>query len=364
MATRPTHAALGQRLEALEAKLADQQSEIERLRAELATQTTLRGQPERQSNYTGHRQAAQRTSRRVLLKLGGAAAVGGALAATANVAQVAHAADNNSILIGSANDKNNQATTTTTLSVVPLATPSNLLVADDSGEKNAIGTVSIAWGALSFGAVAQSIGGYGLVADAGGGIDAWVGGLAGSGRLLFNFQSGVGAPTYSAMKGEVVRDSNGELWLCNAAGLPGTWVKAAHVLAGLTGGVTNYLSKPIRLLDTRVGATDANQHPGSPCSSSTPFTVNVAGINYNSVQVPTLAVGAIGNVTVVAGPSDSSYLEVVPSGAGFTGAANLAYGPNQIVSNAFNVGLSSGNFDIIIGSGTVNVIVDLFAIVA
>ena len=58
------------------------------------------------------------------------------------------------------------------------------------------------------------------------------------------------------------------------------------------------------------------------------------------------------------------YLEVVPSGTGFTDAADLALPAGQIISKAFNVGLASGNLDIVIGGANVDVIVDLFAIVA
>ena len=165
--------------------------------------------------------------------------------------------------------------------------------------------------------------------------------------------------------GESIRDINGDLWLCvsiDGSGNP-VWRKVALLAPGANGGATSYLSKPIRLLDTRVGLTDANQHPGTPCKSSAPTTVNVAGVTYNSVTVYAGAVGAIGNVTVL-NAAGGGFLEIVPSGAGFTGAANLAFGPGQIISNAFNAGLSSGNLDIIIGGANVDVIIDLFAIVA
>ena len=75
------------------------------------------------------------------------------------------------------------------------------------------------------------------------------------------------------------------------------------------------------------------------------------------------AVGAIGNVTVL-NAVDGGYVEVAPSGAGFTRAANLAFGSGQIISNAFNVGLDgNGRLDITIGDPNEDVIVDLFAIV-
>ena len=60
-------------------------------------------------------------------------------------------------------------------------------------------------------------------------------------------------------------------------------------------------------------------------------------------------------------------MALVPSGAGFSGTANLAYVSGQVVSNSYNVGLSAtGALDIILGGGTsgADVILDLFAVVS
>ncbi len=138
----------------------------------------------------------------------------------------------------------------------------------------------------------------------------------------------------------------------------------SHLSPGVTtGGSINYLSKPIRLLDTRVGATGANQLPNAPCTASSPTTVNVAGVNFNSVQVPLTALGALGNVTVVFG-SGPGYIELVPTGAGFTGASNANYNGTQIVANSFNVGLAGGSLDIVVGGASANVLVDLFGYIS
>lgn len=374
MATRKSQT-LTERLDALETMIieqrkiiVEQRAEIEALRADVAAQAGSTPEPPVETERSSALHTASRTSRRGLLKLGGVAAIGGVIATAVDSGAVAHAADGNALLIGSASNSNNEATTTTTLSVVPLATPSNLLVIDDSGETGGYGTVSIASGSTSIGVVAQSLGGYGLVADAGGGVDGWIGGFAGNGRLLFNLQSTAGAPTFAAMAGEQIRDSKGDLWLCTMSGFPATWVKVAHLAPGVTnGGAINYLSKPIRLLDTRAGEPAASAIKGAFAANTT-HTLQVAGVNYNTVQVPASCAGAVGNLTVIGGAGTGNYVALVPSGAGFSGTANIAFTAGQVVSNSYNVGLdSNGALDIIIGTGGTSgadVILDLFAIVS
>ncbi len=127
---------------------------------------------------------------------------------------------------------------------------------------------------------------------------------------------------------------------------------------------STYLPKPIRLLDTRVGATDAFACPQTPCKPGTPTTVQVAGVSYNSVTVPTGLAGAIGNLTVI-NELGEGFIEVVPSGAGDSGVSNADYLPASFVFNSFNVGLSiSGALDIIVVGHGCDVIIDLFAVVA
>jgi hypothetical protein len=112
------------------------------------------------------------------------------------------------------------------------------------------------------------------------------------------------------------------------------------------------------------GGLPAASHPGHPLQPNTSTKVQVAGVSYNTVTVPTPLAGAIGNVTVL-DASGGAFVEIVPSGAGFTGAstANVG-GPGQIVANGFNVALSGGALDIYVAGVAVDVIIDLFAIVS
>ncbi|HZC07051.1 MAG TPA: hypothetical protein VE338_15560 [Ktedonobacterales bacterium] len=355
------------------------------LAAAPVTSATQREQAEPPTRERATQRATTRgTSRRGLLR-GAAAATAAATVATValSATQSAHAAPlttGGNVILGATNDADATTTLTNSASTAPDPVLSvqntagggvkGLSVTTSAGTSiNALdnsggtGIVGAALGATGIGVYGSSNTGFGVVGNTRSGVDIKANG---TGRILQQPQSQTGAPTtgtYSS--GESIRDTKGDLWLCVTAGAPGSWVKVAHLAPGFSaGGATTYLSKPIRLFDSRSGATDARFTPGTLCTPSSPTTVQVSSVAYNGVTVPGSVAGAIGNVTVV-NEQGSGYLELVPSGAGFTGAANLAFAPGQVISNAFNVGLSStGALDIIIGSSATDVIIDLFAIVA
>ncbi|HZC07050.1 MAG TPA: hypothetical protein VE338_15555 [Ktedonobacterales bacterium] len=226
------------------------------------------------------------------------------------------------------------------------------------------GTSTSLYGNSSYGVRGDSQSSYGVVGYSVSSDDL---AAIGTGRIYQKLQSHFGPPTTGTyIAGDSLRDSIGDLWLCvwgDGTSL-GQWAKVALLApSAFAGGAITYLGKPIRIFDSRAGATDALFHPGTPCTSSAPTTVPVGDDVYNGVTVPHAPPGAIGNVTVV-NATGSGYIELVPGGAGFTGAANLAYGPGQTISNAFNVQLNGGALDIIIGGASVDVIIDLFAIVS
>lgn len=337
------------------------------------------------------------TSRRSLLRTAaaGAAAAAVATVAAGNVEQ-AHAATGANLILGQAND----AGATTSLTNSSGSTPTSVLQVSTSvarGSANAailgsssgatgvqgsdsgsngygvIGTASGqsgtgVWGNASLGFGVLGEGYHGVTGKASSGFDL---AASGTGRVFQEFQYKAGYPTGPGpyVPGEYIRDNVGEIWHCIAddGTLPGNWMKMAHLAPGYSvGGAITYLSKPIRLLDTRAGYTDALFHPGAPYTSANPHPLQVAGDVYNGVTVPislTGPVGAIGNVTV-ANPTGSGYIAIVPHGAGYTGTAILTYKSKQTVSNSFNVGLGPGGvLDIIIGGASTDVIIDLYAVV-
>jgi len=175
-----------------------------------------------------------------------------------------------------------------------------------------------------------------------------------------------GAPTAgNHVAGEVYADSNADLWVCASSGTPGTWQKLTHLVPGYTsGGAITFLSKPVRLLDTRAGYNDSSQNNNhQPCTSASPTTVHVASVTYGGVAVPAGALGAIGNVTVLSN-SGGGYLSLVPSGTGFSGTSNVNFAGAEIIANSFTVGLGGGAIDIYVGGTSIDVLVDLFAVIA
>ena len=195
----------------------------------------------------------------------------------------------------------------------------------------------------------------------------------GTGILGINVRGSVGAPTSGYFViGDCIRDANGELWLCTAGDgtSVGTWVKVAHLAPGATsGGAITYLSKPIRLLDTRSGATAAHT-PGSPYLANTTHTISVAGLSFQGVNVPATCAGAIGNLTVLGLTGQGNWVTLTPAGAGFSGTSNINFVGGQLDSNFYNVGLTGGSLDVIMGVGTnntggnANIILDLYAVIS
>ncbi len=328
-----------------------------------------------------------KVGRRGLL-LGAAGVAGAAVATAAAVAignpQAAHAATGGNFILGAIND----ADAPTQLNNVAATNPGTLLdvavtVPSGSGVTAIVGSayVSALASPIHHALPGSGTGYLGPISsaaiwgtsDVGAGIVGETGFIdlvaVGTGRI-YQSPQGVGAPSGTGYyNGESIRDTNGELWLCT--GLDNlnnpVWVKVAHLAPGATsGGAITFLSKPLRIFDSRLNANDALFVPGHPCSSSGATTVQIAGDSYNLITVPTPLAGAMGNVTVV-NESGGGFLELVPSGAGFTGAANLAFAPGQVISNFYTVGLNgAGALDIIIGgsSVTTDVIIDLFAVVA
>ncbi|HEX6818885.1 MAG TPA: hypothetical protein VF120_10955 [Ktedonobacterales bacterium] len=399
---------LGAQAEQQRTEMSELRAEVRRLRAGMDDGTTtgkMRTRVTRQKRGSA-------SSRRALLKWGGAAAAAATVALVASEGQVALAAsanDGNNLVIGSLNT----ASSETNLAANASTSPPALLYVDASASTSIVATAIVGvsngmsvdttgvhgscmngagvWGdstngngvygysANGIGVGAQSGSSYamqGVATGAGafavvgfcpnGGVELFA---QSTGRILQNPRPMPGPPTgpmttYSV--GEMVRDILGELWLCTLGGAPGTWVRAAHVPNGYSGGATAYLSKPIRLLDTRGSDPNALHNGGGMISSGPPYTLQIAGVLWQSVQVPSTAVGAIGKVTVISGASGSGFVALVPSGSGTPSTGTLPYGPSQIVATSFNVGLggSPGAIDIYVGGTAVDVVIDLFAVVA
>jgi hypothetical protein len=376
------------------------------------------------SEATGDADAQPRrsglTSRRSLLRGAAAATAAASVGAVAlGAAQPAHAAplaDGSALIIGQVNTETTGTTVQNTTSTVTAALAATTVATDiHSGavygyslsgasgvigmdQYNGVGVYGFTYGANGTGIKGETMssgvgvwgeqvgspgGGTAVYGTAADGVGVW--GHSGTGwgvvgesvrgyDFVANYgiigvqvQGSVGAPTTGAFYiGDCIRDAHGELWLCTAGDgtTLGTWVRVAHLAPEATsGGAISYLLKPVRLLDTRPNQPAAN-NPGSPYLASSTHTIQVAGVSYGA-PIPATCYGAIGNLTVIGRSGQGNYVELVPSGVGFSGTSNLNFAAGQLVSNAYNVGLNGGKLDIILGSGgSADVILDVFAVIS
>jgi glucose/arabinose dehydrogenase len=100
------------------------------------------------------------------------------------------------------------------------------------------------------------------------------------------------------------------------------------------------LPRPVRILDTR-----PNQ--GNCDSVSTPITggtsIAVPGRQTcEGIAILAAAQSLLGNVTVINQTSQAGYLTLYPDGVTTPLISNMVYAPNQLLANAFVVGLESG----------------------
>lgn len=180
--------------------------------------------------------------------------------------------------------------------------------------------------------------GYGGVFWSSSGVDLYA---YGTGRIR-QWPSGfVGAPTSGTYsKHEMVRDNNGDMFICVSSGTPGTWKKVASGAPGFdaTSGSINFLSAPIRLLDTRPSQPAASGGAG-PYAALSQTNLQVAGVTYNAITIPTGAIGVVGNVTVT-NTAGGGFLTLFPQGSPRPLSSSLNYGTGQTINNSTTVGLS------------------------
>ncbi len=128
--------------------------------------------------------------------------------------------------------------------------------------------------------------------------------------------------------------------------------------SGSGGGLQFYpLAHPVRLLDTRVGATGCDT-PGAMISSGNSRTQTAAGRTCDGLTIPANARALTGNITTV--ESGGGFLTLYPSDVTRPLVANSNFAANQILNNVFTVGLGAvdGAFKIYVTTNT-NVVVDI-----
>jgi hypothetical protein len=141
-------------------------------------------------------------------------------------------------------------------------------------------------------------------------------------------QTTAGPATDESLKGDILVDSAGVLWLCIADGTPGTWIRVSH-------GGMRLLSSPVRFLDTR------NTGSGGMFTAGQVRELTVTGNG-----VPTNAVGVFGNLVVV-GTVGRGFGAVYPFDGTRGGTSNILWdGPSQRVATFFVSRITSGKVKI------------------
>jgi len=112
------------------------------------------------------------------------------------------------------------------------------------------------------------------------------------------------------------------------------------------------LPSPVRLLDTRAGATACTQ-PNAPIAGGT----SLPQAGRNLCTIPANAVALTGNITTV--NSGGGFLTLYPSNATQPTVASTNYGPNEIINNVFTVGLGGDGAFKIFAATTTDVVVDV-----
>lgn len=134
-----------------------------------------------------------------------------------------------------------------------------------------------------------------------------------------------------------------------------TGMRAYTVIISGNGLMFYALPSPVRLLDTRPGASpNACSQPDVPIAAGT--ARNQTGRNF--CGIPANAQALTGNITTV--NSGGGFLTLYPSGATQPTVASTNYGVNEVVNNVFTVGLgaSDGAFNIF-AQTTTDVVVDV-----
>jgi hypothetical protein len=268
-------------------------------------------------------------SRRALLQAAGVAA--GAVAASRLLApEPAFAADGGNMVLGQAN----AATSATTLAT--------------SGAIANNGALSVTGANADYG-VYGSGKSYGLTGVGPGGVLGLgtVGGVFSGSITAINLdpQATAGAPAGQAFRGDMAVDSTGVLWLCVAAGTPGTWIKVSH-------GGTRLLPTPSRAYDSR--SVPAGKLQTGSGDTATPRAIPIVGV---VAAVPPNAVGVVGNMTVTEAVA-GGFGTIWPNGA-WPGTSNINFVANVNLANAFTVGLSPGGTVSVAASAVTHMIIDI-----
>jgi hypothetical protein len=155
----------------------------------------------------------------------------------------------------------------------------------------------------------------------------------------------IGAPAEGDREaGDIWLDGAGDLYLC-VSKVPQTWSRLTAVRPRVgasqanTGGAVNFLPRPIRIKDSRIGG-------GSPLAAGQSLAIKVTETSIGGVQVPAGATGVLGTLTVTQ-TQGTGYLSVYPQG----GAPPAEFATSNINWSAPGLDLATSFVSGVSGSG-------------
>ncbi|MBI4885264.1 MAG: hypothetical protein HY826_14545 [Actinobacteria bacterium] len=295
----------------------------------------------------------ERSTRRGMLRLAGAAVVGGAAASLLG-AQPA-AANSGAMQFGATNNAGADTTILNSTATVP-----TLQVTNTSPDSAVQGTSTGSGNGLLGQLNSPNADGYGVFGFVNGSIgEALVGG-GGSAQLYLSPYNGIaGVPTSDLhFDGEVVATAGG-FFACVATGTPGTWRK----LAGTTSAGTFHAVTPTRVYDSRAAAPI----PGILNTGQNRLVSVADGRDNNgTVTVPDLvpagATAVAANVTVTGTTGTFGYLAINPGGNTVEGASTINwFGAGQTLANGVGLTLNTTRQVTVIcnGGGSTHFLIDI-----
>ena len=296
----------------------------------------------------------ERSTRRGMLRLAGAAVVGGAAASLIGTQPAAATIGNLQFGVGSATNnagvvdtglQSASAVTFTATNTVGTVALSGIASGDGTAVTGTVNSPSsVAWGVAGN---ASGSAGFGLV------------GQGGAAQLYLIPHSGTTAPSSGSHNaGEVVCNSGG-FFTCVAAGSPGTWRK----LSGTASAGTFHAITPTRVYDSRAAAPA----PGLLATGAN-RTISVAdGRDGNGAVtaanvVPAGATAVAANITVTGTTGGFGYLAINPGGNVVEGASTINwFGAGQTLANGVGLTLNATRQLTVIcnGGGSTHFIVDI-----
>ena len=184
----------------------------------------------------------------------------------------------------------------------------------------------------------------------------------GSGSYAFSLQSGT-LPAGLSLNGNVITGTpttaQASTFTIRATDDNGCFGDKVYTLNIGSSGLMYYpLARPVRLLDTRPGASpNACNQPNAPIAANNPHTQPARG-TCEGLTIPANATTITGHITTV--QSGGGSLTLYPSDAPQPNVSNSNYLVNEILNNAFTVGLgvSDGAFKLFVSSNT-DVVIDV-----